>query len=66
MAVMGPDIQPLGEIKTKTLLYQKQIAATIAGLLQQRFICEHTVGEAIPIPRSTNQESEAQVVLRSR
>jgi arylsulfatase A-like enzyme len=50
MAVMGPGILPLGEMKDNTVLYQKQIAATIAGLLGQQFKCEHTVSEPITLP----------------
>lgn len=51
MAIMGPGILPLGEMKDNTVLYQKQIAATIAGLLGQEFTCEHSVGAAIALPR---------------
>jgi arylsulfatase A-like enzyme len=51
MAVMGPGIAPLGEMKDNAVLYQKQIAATIAGLLGQQFTCEHSVGKAIDLPQ---------------
>lgn len=37
MAVMGPGIQSLGELKGKQQLYQQQIAATIAKLLGEEF-----------------------------
>ncbi len=50
MAVMGPGISPLGEMKTDQVLYQKQIAATIARLLGQQFECEHKVGQCIDLP----------------
>ncbi|RYZ18485.1 MAG: hypothetical protein EOP49_49570 [Sphingobacteriales bacterium] len=52
MAIMGPDIAPMGEMKDNTVLYQKQIAATIATLLGQQFTCEHSVGEAIELPQT--------------
>lgn len=51
MAVMGPGIQALGEVKTEQVLYQKQIAATIAQLLGKQFTCEHSVGKSIDIPK---------------
>lgn len=50
MAILGPGILPLGEMKNDAILYQKQIAATIAKLLGQHFSCEHSVGEPIDLP----------------
>lgn len=50
MAVIGPGIQPLGEVRTEQVLYQKQIAATIAHLLGKQFTCEHSVAQAITLP----------------
>lgn len=50
MAVMGPGIRPMGEMKNEQVLYQKQIAATIARLLGQQFECEHKVGQCIDLP----------------
>ncbi len=47
LAVMGPDTNPLGEIKTAGQLYQKQIAATIAQLLGITFTTNHPVGDPI-------------------
>jgi hypothetical protein len=51
MAVMGPGIQALGEVRTEQVLYQKQIAATIAQLLGKQFTCEHSVGQSIDLPK---------------
>jgi hypothetical protein len=51
MAVLGPGILPLGEMKNDVVIYQKQIAATIAMLLGQHFSCEHSVGDPIDLPR---------------
>jgi hypothetical protein len=43
LAVMGPDTEPLGEIKTAGQLYQKQFASTIAGFLGFQFTANHSV-----------------------
>jgi hypothetical protein len=56
MAVLGPDILPLGEIKTEQVLYQKQIAATIAWVLGKQFSCEHRVSDNIYLPVKATQE----------
>lgn len=37
LAVIGPHVEPLGEMKNEQQLYQRQIAATIATLLGERF-----------------------------
>ena len=47
LAVIGPDTNPTGEMRTETQLYQKQIAATIAKLLGFTFNTNHPVGEPI-------------------
>ena len=47
IAAIGPDTKPLGEIKTEGLLYQKQLAATFAKLLNLNFTAEHPVAEPI-------------------
>jgi hypothetical protein len=47
IAAIGPDTKPIGELKTGTQLYQKQIAATIAQLLGFTFQAEHPVAEPI-------------------
>ncbi|MES2775846.1 MAG: alkaline phosphatase family protein [Bacteroidota bacterium] len=50
MALLGPGILPMGEMKTEGRIFQKQIASTIAMLLGQKFETEHTVGEPIALP----------------
>lgn len=50
MAVLGPDIQPEGELRMKGQVYQKQIAATIASLLGDPAAPGHPPGKAILIP----------------
>ncbi|MBS1917703.1 MAG: alkaline phosphatase family protein [Bacteroidetes bacterium] len=52
LAMIGPGIEPLGEIKEEQQIYQKQIAGTIALLLGQKFETEHKVGKPIPLPQS--------------
>jgi hypothetical protein len=50
MAVLGPDIQPEGELRMKGQVYQKQIAATIASLLGDPAAPGHPPGKPIIIP----------------
>ncbi len=47
LAVIGPDTEAIGEIKTAGQLYKKQIAATIAGLLGYQFKTDHPVADPI-------------------
>ncbi len=47
LAVLGPDTEPLGEIKSAQQLYQKQIASTIAAFLGFQFTANHPVADAI-------------------
>lgn len=47
IAAIGPDTEPLGEIKTEGLLYQKQFAATFARLLNLKFTAAHPVADPI-------------------
>jgi hypothetical protein len=50
MAVLGPDIRPEGELRMRSQVYQKQIAATIASLLGDPEGPGHPPGKAIVIP----------------
>ena len=47
LAAMGPGTPVLGEVKTATQLYQKQIASTIAVLLGFNFTANHPIAEPI-------------------
>ncbi|MES2003487.1 MAG: phosphoglyceromutase [Bacteroidota bacterium] len=47
IAAIGPDTKPVGEVKTQGLLYQQQIAATLAAFLGLQFTAEHPVAEPI-------------------
>jgi hypothetical protein len=50
MAVLGPDIQAEGEIRSRGQVYQKQLAATMASLLGNPHAPGHPPGKAIIIP----------------
>ena len=50
MAVLGPNIRPEGELRSKGQVYQKQIAATIASLLGDPAAPGHPPGKAIGFP----------------
>lgn len=52
MAVIGPHIKALGEIKVPSKIAQKQVAATVASLMGLQFRCEHSVGRAIALPQA--------------
>ena len=52
MAILGPDIQAEGEIRSKGQVYQKQLAATMASLLGNPPAPGHPPGKAIHFPVS--------------
>lgn len=47
LAVIGPGIQPAGEMKESVQIYQDQFAQTAAQLLGFRFTANHPVGEPV-------------------
>lgn len=47
LGIIGPGISAKGEVKTPVQLYQKQVAQTIASLLNLQFVANHPVAEAI-------------------
>jgi hypothetical protein len=49
LAVIGPNITPLGEMKDEEQIYQKQIAQTIANLLGENFQNDKPVAPAIAL-----------------
>ncbi|KAA5534604.1 phosphoglyceromutase [Taibaiella lutea] len=63
MAVLGPDILPLGEVKTEQTIYQKQLAATIAELLGFEFTSEHKTGKCLNLPLKGHNRFERQDLL---
>ncbi len=48
LTAVGPDTSPTGEQRGGPILFQNQIAATLARLLGYTFTCEHPVGPPIP------------------
>ncbi len=49
IALMGPDTQPLGEIKAAGQLYQDQVAKTLAALLGINYENDHKIGDVFPV-----------------
>jgi hypothetical protein len=49
LAVLGPNIRPLGEVKEDQQLYQEQVAQTIAALLGEKFESNLSVAAAISL-----------------
>jgi hypothetical protein len=67
MAVLGPDILPLGEIKTAQTIYQKQLAATIADLLGFEFKSEHKTGKSLHLPmKGADKSGDQDLFVQSR
>jgi len=56
LAVLGPDIAPMGEMKDSPKIYQKQIAATVAMLLDEHFEANHPVAKPISLPISKDHD----------
>ena len=63
MAVLGPDIQPAGELRTPGQVYQKQLAATIAALLGDPAAPGHPPGQAIDLPAYIGRPADRAPVL---
>lgn len=57
MAMLGPGITPIGEIRTPGQIYQKQIASTIAQLLGQDFKTNHRTGKPIDLPKPVSSST---------
>jgi hypothetical protein len=51
VAILGPDIAPSGELKGRGQAYQKQLAATMAGVLGNPSGAGHPPGKPIVLPR---------------
>lgn len=48
-AMLGPNIEPLGEVKTPQKIYLKQLAATVSNILGTNFISNHKVAKALVV-----------------
>jgi hypothetical protein len=65
IAVIGPDTPPLGEMKTRSRYFQKQVAGTMAAFLGMEYTNLKPVGEAIEeMVRSEMLSREARQVNR--
>ncbi len=49
LALVGPNIKPLGEMKNDEQIYQKQIAQTIANMVGENFQPDKNVASAIAL-----------------
>jgi len=49
LAVIGPNIIPLGEVKKDQQIYQKQLAQTIAALVGEKFVSDEPVASAVSL-----------------
>ncbi len=47
IAILGPDVSPLGEMKNEQKIYQEQIAKTVINILKTDFNPKHPVAKAI-------------------
>lgn len=47
MMQLGPNVEPLGEVKIKVQLKNKQFAQTIARYLGENFTAEHPVSKTV-------------------
>ena len=64
IAMIGPGIKPLGEIKSQTQIYQKQFAATAAALIDQKYEAQgHPVAASFTIPQDVYQKQEQSYTL---
>ncbi|RYY70173.1 MAG: phosphoglyceromutase [Chitinophagaceae bacterium] len=63
LAMIGPGINPLGEMKSNTQIWQKQIAATLAKLLEQKFEANHPVATSFQLPESAYSKQMSLVTL---
>ncbi len=50
LALLGPGIINIGEMKSEQQIYPKQIAQTVAAILGLKFKANHPVGEQITLP----------------
>jgi hypothetical protein len=56
LAMIGPGIKSLGEMKSNTQIWQKQIAATVAEMLGQQFEANHPVATAFKLPDNAHMK----------
>ncbi len=55
LAMLGPGIAPMGEMKNEQQAWQKQIAPTAAQLIGEHFEAAHAVSKPLHLPENTHQ-----------
>lgn len=56
LALLGPAILSAGEMKSEQQIYSKQIAQTVASILDLKFAANHSVSEKISLPSNDINE----------
>lgn len=56
LALLGPGILSAGEMKSEQQIYSKQIAQTVAAILDFKFAVNHSVGKAMSLPSNGANE----------
>lgn len=68
LALLGKSIEPLGEMKDKQVMYQNQLASTIASLMDNSFVPSNKMGKAFELPGSklatSNEKNQALATIR--
>jgi arylsulfatase A-like enzyme len=54
LGMLGPGIIPMGEMKDEQQIYEKQVAATIAWLLGEKFEVSNHIGQPIMLPAAAD------------
>lgn len=54
LGMLGPGIIPMGEMKEEQQIYEKQVAATIAWLLGEKFEASNRIGQPIALPAAAD------------
>jgi hypothetical protein len=58
LALLGPDINAFGELKSDQQVYQNQVASTIAWLLGEQFETSRRTGKPIVLPAGSENNEE--------
>jgi hypothetical protein len=66
LAMIGPDIAPLGEMHDAEKIYQNQIASTVTMLLGEDFKTSHKTGKALTLPVNPQNTNEVAVSASTR
>jgi hypothetical protein len=64
LAMIGPDIAPLGEMHDAEKIYQNQIASTAAMLMGENFKTSHKTGKAITSVITSSTDNDPENLIR--